>query len=279
MISDKFLPKTYFVENAFNQSKFTDWMNSQHLSFPMVAKPDVGERGDNIRILKNLDEVILYKNELGRPFLLQEYLDTSFEAGVMVIRHPETDKVTVTSVVSKVFLHVTGDGKSTLEELVMKQPRARFQWKRLSPGLDSKTVPASGEVIVLEKIGNHKRGTTFINSNHLITPDVQKVFSDIVKKIDGFYIGRFDLKTADETKFSMGIGIKIMELNGAFSEPGHIYDPNGKLIMAWRDLVMNWWALASISGANQSRGHQATSFIDFARLYFDYKRLRSIEAV
>lgn len=278
MIPEKFLPKTYFIDSSLNQNRFQDWLSSHKLSFPLVAKPDVGERGDNIRILKNYDEVVHYKSELGRPFLLQEFLDTSFEAGVMVIRDPDSDNVTVTSVVSKVFLNVTGDGKSTLEELVMMQPRARFQWKRLSPGLNAKMIPAAGERIILEKIGNHKRGTTFINSNHLITSEVQKVFSDIVKSIDGFYIGRFDLKTPDEKSFSKGAGIKIMELNGAFSEPGHIYDPAGKLVYAWKDLVVNWWALASISGANQARGHRATSFINFARLYFDYKRLRSLEA-
>lgn len=279
MISEKFLPKTYFVDTALNQERFQDWLSFHRLSFPLVAKPDVGERGDNIRILNNFEDVVLYKRELARPFLLQEYLDSSFEVGVMVIRDPVSDKVTVTSVVSKVFLNVTGDGKSTLEELVMMQPRARFQWKRLSPGMNAKLIPAPGECIILEKIGNHKRGTTFINSNHLITPEVQKVFSDIVKSINGFYIGRFDLKTPDEKSFSSGAGIKIMELNGAFSEPGHIYDPEGKLIAAWRDLVVNWWALASISGANQARGHQATSFMNFARLYYDYKRLPSIEAV
>ncbi|MBY0517325.1 MAG: hypothetical protein K2P81_10475 [Bacteriovoracaceae bacterium] len=240
------------------------------MSYPLVAKPDVGERGDFIKIIHSPEELLLYAKKLKRPYLVQEFITDSFEAGVMVIKDPQSQLTRVTSVVTKGFLSVRGDGKASLEELVSKIPRARFQWNRLIElGWDPKKIPQANEEIILEKIGNHKRGTTFLNGNHLITNEVLETAKKIASQTPGFFFGRFDLKAPSEKEFKMGRGWKIMELNGAFSEPGHIYDPKNNLLSAWRDLVIHWLDLADISSKSPQK---PSSFMSFVRVWLQYRQ-------
>lgn len=241
--------------------------------WPVVAKPDVGERGDHVEILENESQLRTYARRLARAFIVQTYVSDPFEAGVMVIRDPITGKVDVTSIVTKGFLTITGDGESTLAQLVRRLPRASFQWDRLRTHLgDEQRVLRRGEALVLEKIGNHCRGTTFIDGNHLWTLEVQAKIESMVGQIQGFYFGRFDLKAPSERDFSRGAGWRILELNGAFSEPGHIYDPGNSLISAWRDLVRHWVRLSDVSRALRSKGIRPSSFREFAGAWLAYRR-------
>lgn len=273
LISPEFLPRTLYIHSAGSLSDQADLYR-----FPVVLKPDIGERGDNIRIVNSVEEILSYSENLNRPFLIQEFITFPHELGVMVVKDPKTDDFKVTSIVSKKFLSVSGDGKSSLRELMIAIPRARFQMKRLEGMLDLSVIPSLGEVVVLEPIGNHKRGTTFINSNHLIDKNVTETFRKISSSIPGFYFGRFDIKVADLESFKRGKDIRIMELNGAFSEPGHIYDPQISLLEAWTDLLINWWDLSGIAKQNHLLGQKPTSFSEFAGLYFEYRKLQHLES-
>ncbi len=241
--------------------------------WPVVAKPDVGERGELVRIIYDQNALENYAKNISRPFIIQSYIDYDFEAGVMVIKNPITGKVKVSSVVTKGFLSVTGDGVSTIEKLASKLPRARFQMERLSAlGFDFLSIPNLNEVVVLEKIGNHSRGTTFIDSNHLITAEVIAEATRISNEISRFYFGRFDLKAPSPEAFCRGEGWKVLELNGAFSEPGHIYDPKNSLLFAWKDLVVHWNDLSFVSRTLRTQGYLPSTLFTFLRAWFAYRR-------
>jgi hypothetical protein len=45
-----------------------------------------------------------------------------------------------------------------------------------------------------------------------------------------------------------------MELNGANSEPAHIYDPNMPLMQAYKDLITHWKTIYKISVLNNKQG-------------------------
>ena len=55
-----------------------------------------------------------------------------------------------------------------------------------------------------------------------------------------------------------GRNIRILELNGATSEPGHVYDPNYRLWKAYRDIMQNMRIVADISAVNIKRGFKPT---------------------
>jgi hypothetical protein len=124
-----------------------------------------------------------------------------------------------------------------------------------------KVLPAE-EVLELVSIGNHCRGTTFLNANHLITPALQEVFDQISCRIDGFYFGRYDIRVPHLDDLYAGRNIKILELNGANSEPAHIYDPDMSIFKAYRHLFAHWRNLFEVSIRNHRNGTAFMSFGD-----------------
>lgn len=265
LLSPEFLPATTFIHKKSDLLKID--------RFPVVAKPDIGERGDHVAVIESQRELETYFSHLNRPFLVQEYLTSTFEAGVMIYRDPESRQLTISSVAVKEYLKVTGDGTSNLETLIQRIPRAQFQWPRLKEKFPSDLILKDREVLVLEPIGNHCRGTTFLNANDLITPELCSALERALAPVKEFYFGRFDLKADSAEDLRRGVTIKIMELNGAFSEPGHIYDPREKLWKSWRDLIAHWNALSLICAKNTKRGFKASGFFDFASTYFSYRKL------
>ena len=87
----------------------------------------------------------------------------------------------------------------------------------------------------MEPIGNHNRGTRFFDASHLISNELTDTIDEIAKGIDGFYYGRFDVKTRSEEDFKKG-KIIVLEVNGANSEPTHIYDSKFSLIQAYKEV-------------------------------------------
>lgn len=262
-IPKNFLPVTILVNDE------TSWKHKS-FSYPVILKPDVGERGDNILIVHSENEISAYQAALGRPFLIQEFLTEKFEAGVMVARTPGTRNFEITSIVMKEFLSVTGDGKKVLRDLVEQDPRALMQWPRLQKNFDGERILKNGETLLLEPVGNHKRGTKFLDGNHLLTPALQAAMNEISQSIPDFDFGRFDIKAPSAESLAKGLGIKIMELNGAFSEPGHIYDPSATLLVSWRDLLKHWWTLATLAG---SRTQETMTIPEFLNSYHQHRKL------
>ena len=46
----------------------------------------------------------------------------------------------------------------------------------------------------------------------------------------------------------------IIEVNGAGSEPTHMYDPRHSLFFAWREITRHWKILYQVSRENHRRG-------------------------
>lgn len=196
LIERKYLPKTVVVDNSIDFGYILDQMKGLGLIYPIIAKPDVGERGNQVILIHNQQELTLYNVNSKSKYIIQEYIDYTIELGVLYSRMPNSKKGEVSSITLKEFLSVIGDGKSTIKELMQKSLRARFQIERLSEELGDKMniVINEGEVKLLEPIGNHCRGTKFIDNNFLINEKLNDVFDKICTPINGFYYGRFDLK-------------------------------------------------------------------------------------
>ncbi|MBP6410464.1 MAG: carboxypeptidase-like regulatory domain-containing protein [Pseudarcicella sp.] len=110
------------------------------------------------------------------------------------------------------------------------------------------------ETLTLEPIGNHCRGTAFLDNNFLINQQLNQVFDKIASTVRGFHYGRFDLKVKSIDDLYEGKNIKILELNGVWSEPAHIYDPNFKLWKAYKDLFWHWNTMSKISLLQSQKG-------------------------
>jgi hypothetical protein len=193
--------------------------------------------------------------------IMQEYIDLPMEAGIFYYRMPNENKGTVSSVVLKGLLAVTGNGKSSIYELMMDFPRAKLQIDRLREVgvLDLERIPEEEEKVVLEPIGNHNRGTAFLNGNYLINQKLIEIIDELSNSIDKFYYGRYDVRCQDEEALYRG-EFKVIELNGSASEPAHIYAPGFPLLKAYQVLFHHWRILFEISRMNHKNGVPYMSF-------------------
>jgi hypothetical protein len=249
-------PATIRIESEGNTQKIIDKVKQDNIAFPLIAKPDQGERGTGVSLLQNIEELQSYNERVQIPYLIQEYIDFPFEAGVLYHKMPGSKKGKITSIVIKEFLSVEGNGTHTLGELIYQNPRAaiianKIQIKHANMW---NIVLKKGETYILEPIGNHNRGTKFLNGNHLITQQLIDVFDDISRMLPGFYYGRFDLKAPSLLHFLRGKGIKIMEINGVNAEPAHIYDPKFPLLKGLKTILWHWNIVYKISMENIKNG-------------------------
>lgn len=253
----EYLPTTIFVDKVSTYPQIVDLISEGGLAFPIIVKPNVGERGTDVEKVISEIQLKQYIERMNEDFLIQEFVDYPIELAVLYSRLPSQKRGEVSSITSKEFLSVTGNGISTVEELIVKSPRATFQLESLRErfGTDLKIVLSHGETKLLEPIGNHCRGTAFLNANQLINERVNVIFDEISASYEDFFYGRYDLKVASLDDFQNGKNIKIMELNGISADPGHIYDPDYKLFTAYIDLSWHWKRLADIHLENKKRGH------------------------
>jgi hypothetical protein len=248
-------PATLFFDKNTTALQVLERMREKNIAFPIVGKPDVGERGTKVEKLVGASELQSYLSDNQGDFMVQEFVDFELEMGVMFYRLPGEEIGRVSSITLKKFLSVTGDGISSIEQLMQKDDRARFQLARLSEKMNLEEILPAGRTKLLEPIGNHCRGTLFFNGNHLIDSRLHQVFTNISASFEGFYYGRFDLKVKSLEDLYAGKNIRILELNGVSAEPAHLYDPAYKLLDAYRDLAWHLNIIYQISQRNRLAGH------------------------
>ncbi len=264
-IDPALLPKTLCINaSTQNPEEIILSLKQSGIDFPLIIKPDIGERGRGVEKITDVKILLNYLLANPHTLLIQEYINYPLELGIMYHRLPGQTKGSITSVVQKEFLSVCGDGKSTLIQLFERSKRARYHLDMLMKlhAKDLQKVLPTNEVLELVSIGNHCRGTTFLNANHLITPALQDIFDKISCRIDGFYFGRYDIRVPHLDDLYAGRNIKILELNGANSEPAHIYDPDMSIFKAYRHLFSHWHNLFEVSICNHRNGTAFMSVSD-----------------
>lgn len=263
IIPKKYLPKWKSFDSSTSVSDVKSVMQSLNLVYPIILKPDIGERGWMVKKISNDQQLQNYLDQIKVKFILQEYLDYEVELGVFYYRYPDQEKGIVSSIVAKELLSVTGDGTKTLEDLIIENPRARFQLetlKQTKPTEFFEKILGDGDKIELVSIGNHCLGTKFLNGNDWIDEQLNESFDQLSKSIPDFYFGRFDLRCESIEKLRKLEGFKIMELNGAGAEPGHIYQPGFSLWEAYKVIFHHIRVLSDISRINHKFGHPYWSF-------------------
>ncbi len=252
-------------------------MQSAALTFPVVAKPDLGCRGAGVQLLRDTDALRRYLLEFpaGARLLLQRYVAFEGEAGIFYCRHPAEPRGRIISITLKYFPYVYGDGRSTLRTLIERDPRAgklaHLYLRRHAQRLD--TVPATGEAIRLAFAGSHSRGAIFRNGTALVTPAMEARFDEISKRLPEFYFGRYDIRFADFAQVQRGEGFTIVEANGAGAESTHIWDRSTGLLRAWADLMKQYRLLFQIGRANRDRGFEPLTLAQFRQWHRREKTL------
>ncbi len=232
------------------------WMEREQLAWPIFLKPDSGQRGAGVQKIKSRDQALAYLTAFNGEIQAQEFHPGPYEFGVYYVRLPGESQGRVLGLTGKDFPIAAGDGRRTLEELILGHPaglgRIHIYRRRYRERL--KEVIPRGESIALVAAGNHCLGTVFTDASHLMTPELAAKIDAISQSMDGFFIGRYDIRADNLEDFRKGRSFKIIELNGATGEPSHMYDNRHGLTFAWRALIKHYGYLWEIGRRNRKLG-------------------------
>ena len=256
LIPQKFYPKTELILENTHFDLVSNQLNLSNITFPFIAKPDIGLRGSAVKKINSIEELKAYHVKANFDYLLQDLIPFQNEVGIFYMRYPNQNKGTITGIVAKEFLIVEGNGIATITELLRQNPRYEFQLKALQKELGEKLneVLPKGEKRNLVPFGNHARGAKFVDASSCITEKLTVTFDTICQQIPEFYFGRLDVMYHNFNDLENGENFALVEVNGAASEPTHIYDPKHSIFFAWKELARHITYMYQISAINHKNG-------------------------
>ena len=248
------IPKTVFLSAPLDAKKVRGLMQAHEITYPIILKPDDGLRGWRVAKLMDDEALEKYINE-DRTYdvLLQEYVDYPLELGVFYYKIPGDSHGLVSSVCFKIPLGVLGDGIHNVRTLMEGNDRTCYYLpvvEKNTPNILSH-VPAAGEIFPITRVFNHARGAIFLDGREVITPAFTAFFDRLVSRIPGFYYGRFDILCRSPQDIALDKHVKVIELNGASSELGHIYHPKTSLLQAYKDVFSHMFVMLKIALLNK----------------------------
>ena len=242
------------------------FMSDHNNGFPVVLKPDAGERGAGVAVIRSEAELNGYLNSQVNV-IIQEYVG-GFEFGVFYYRYPECSTGRIFSITRKQFPCVVGDGTYSLENLILKDERAVCMAHVYFDAQRDRlwSVPGKDEAVQLIEIGTHCRGCVFLDGVGIKTEAMEAAIDRVARGFDGFYFGRFDIRTPSVADFKQGKNFKVVELNGVTSEATHIYDPGNSLFAAYCVLFQQWRIAFEIGAQNRKQGTRPVTLRTLTRL-------------
>ncbi|MEX2607850.1 MAG: DedA family protein [Kiritimatiellia bacterium] len=249
------------------------FFHQQGETYPLVLKPDAGQRGSQVLIAKNREDILTpLRSKPRETWIVQRYIPGE-EFGVFYIRDPDQDTGFIFGLTRKVFPEIRGDGSRSIEDLILADDRAVCQYRMYAQAFGERIygIPEAGTRIPLTEVGNHARGTQFLEGRDLITPQLESAVDRIAKSLPGFYFGRFDLRVPSEEDLKAGLNLKLIELNGLTSEATNLYDFRYQYREMVRILLKQWQWACHIGRMNRLRGHP---LYPLSRILRDYDHFR-----
>jgi len=228
----------------------------RNIVYPFILKPDLGQRGAGVKLIRDEAQALAYLRKIGAAVMVQRFAEGPHEAGIFYQRFPGAPRGQIFSITEKIFPVITGDGECTVAELVWRDPRARFmaaKYLQRFSARKNEVLPA-GATLRLVEAGNHAQGCIFRDGMRLNSPALEKCVDEISQRLDGFFIGRYDLRYTNEADLRAGKNFSIVELNGASAEAASIYDARNSLWTAYRTLFRQWDLVFAIGAENRRRG-------------------------
>ncbi|KAI3615680.1 d-alanine-d-alanine ligase [Moniliophthora roreri] len=239
------------------------------LSFPVIAKPDLGANGWRVHKVDDMDQLAEYVANANHDFLLQKYIDTEeAEINVFYYRMPGEERGAVCDITTKEFLKAMGNGRDSLETLLNRNEDAKhLQESFMRIGLKKgftraqldRVVP-EGEVVHLGRPGNPHFWEYVVDLGKLKDAKLVEMMDDLSLGFeDGFYFGRYDIRLdvkvpLDQLTSVDPSTIRILELNGVGSELLRIYSRGFTVQRVWRDCWPIWRICWEIAMRNKQRG-------------------------
>ncbi len=275
LIPEKLNPKSLLIQKHRPIDNILKQINSKNIGFPLIAKPDMGFRGYLVKKINNEKELGEYFQKINIPIIIQEFIDFEHEIGVFYHRLPGNTQGKITSITIKKYLQIKGDGIQSLSSLILNHQRA-FLYHDLFKNIHKNKmneIPPMDNITTLSVIGNHSKGTQFLDGAELINTDLERIFDQLNHQIKGWYYGRVDLKYQSFDSLCKGNDFKIIEINGIISEPTHIYDPTegANYFDALKSIKEHWKILSEIAMYNHKKNG-----VKYPKLFPYLKNMRKL---
>lgn len=273
LIPSEYYPKTLLIEPTETLEAVQEKIKEAAIEFPLIAKPDIGLRGTAVKKIHNAEELAAYFSKANFNVLIQSLIPYENEIGLFYVKLPNQPGK-ITGIVAKEFMILIGNGKNTIRELLHQDKRYLLQLEVLEEEYKEKlnTILSEGETINLVPYGNHCRGTKFVDASHEITPEMIESFNIICSQINGFHFGRMDIMYHSYEDLAQGKNFQIVEINGAISEPTHMYDPKHSLWFGWKELTRHFHYMYVISKHNRKNGANYLTFKEGVREFKKHQK-------
>lgn len=239
--------------------------------FPIIAKPDRGVVGIGVRKIttsRQLEEIL---NIMPSDYMLQQYCGYPLEYGVFFCKFPAETRGSVVSLTEKIVPFVCGDGTRSVRQLVQSNPEFKFNKNALiSHARNLDYIPPKGAQHPVIIQGSHTYGAIFKDRNDRINGRLESWLNELCTADGEFYFGRFDMKVRDQDALDTGSGVKIIELNGCWSEPIHIYDDRHSFGFGVKALFRSYERAYRIAKFNKKRLRMKASLKELLSAYRAY---------
>ncbi|MEO6537464.1 MAG: hypothetical protein ABIT07_09780 [Ferruginibacter sp.] len=277
-------PKTIYIKPALTFIQTEELVRQHGFDYPFAVKPDAGMMGLMFRRINTLADLKAYHEKMPVNYIVQSLVQYPLEVSVFYYRMPYAQKGCITGFLKKEFLQVSGDGVSTLEELICRYERVRFRQEEIkTKNLNHlyKILPA-GEIYFLSYALNLSRGGRLVSLAHEKDERLLKVFDELSLYTKHFYYGRYDIKCNSVEDLKQGRNFYILEYNGCGAEPHHAYGNGNTIFQAYTIFLQHWEVLYKISAYNHRHGfpqwgyHQGWDYLKKGKRNF--RLLKKLEA-
>ena len=264
--------------------------------YPFVLKPDAGQRGYGVKVVRCPADARDYLTRMTRPVVAQQYHPGPVEIGALWVREADPASARpgrlgrVFSVTAKEFPRIEGDGRHSLEQLIYRHPRYRMQADVLLDRMAGRRleIPPQRESISLGNIGNHAQGSIFRDGTHLMTPELEAWIDRAATAFrgdtpadctpadgdNGLDFGRFDIRARSFEDLAAARDLGIIELNGTTAESTNIYDPDRSVWWAWDVLFRQWQLLFRLGHRRRRQGVPPMGLLELQRAWSEFENGR-----
>ncbi len=275
LLPKELYPTTFNVLPGEDFNSVLMRLEQSDIIYPFIVKPEVGGQGILFRKIDDEASIRHYHSIIPVEYIVQKMVHYPIEVSVFHVRHPNQPKGIVTGFLHKIPLQVLGDGQHTLQELILRNPKAEKRHSDLyskHAEMWNKIIPAN-EKYILSYAANHNRGAHFVDLKEFINDDLVAVFDKLSVSINDFFYGRYDIMCNSIEELQQGKNFTILEYNGCGAEPNHFYDTGYTLGGAYKEILKHWKLLYEISSYNAKQGIKPWGFFKGVKFLRDTKKL------
>lgn len=238
-------PKTIYIDPGEPFNTVIERVE-QTFSYPFIVKPDIGMMGFMFRKISNAAQLKAYHQTMSTEYIVQSMIQYGLEVAVMYHRMPGEQKGKITGLISKEPAFVMGDGKSTLQELILAHSEERLDKQKTMVKFQSElndVLPIDFKMRLSDASNRSQGGIMHDQSQH-IDEELEAMFDRLSLHAGKFYYGRYDILCNSIEDLKKGTNYSVLEFNGTGAGPQHFHTvASFKKVI---DIIIEHWRLIYI---------------------------------